>query len=62
MKGLPARKRRGVYMSKVEDWMDDDNFVPEQCDDCTRPNGCIRGCVVQQYINEDVSAIRGEKQ
>lgn len=39
--------------------MDDDPV--ERCEDCPHPNGCIRECVIEKYVHEDVAKIRGEE-
>lgn len=47
-------------MNKINDWLVSDEQV-ERCEDCPHPNGCIRECVVEKYIYEDVAKIRNEE-
>lgn len=46
-------------MNKPDSWLEADEQV-EQCDDCPFPNGCIRECVIDKHVYEDVAKIRGE--
>lgn len=50
-------------MSNRNYFEDEDTVVQcEQCEDCVHPNGCIRECVINTYVDEDVAKIRGEQQ
>jgi hypothetical protein len=44
-------------------WFEDEDTIEqvEQCEDCPHPNGCIRECVIANYVHEDVAKIRGEE-
>jgi len=41
------------------DWLDPDKAV-KQCEECPHPNGCIRECVIESYVHEDVALVRDE--
>lgn len=43
-------------------WLNDPDDQCIMCDDCPRPNGCIRECVIEKYKHEDVAKIREEEQ
>jgi hypothetical protein len=34
----------------------------ERCEDCPHPDGCLRECIIEKYVHEDVAKIRGEEQ
>ncbi len=54
-----AINNKGESMSKNDEWLECDDQVP-QCDDCPYPLGCIRECVIANFVHEDVAKIRGE--
>jgi hypothetical protein len=47
-------------MNKNEFWLEVEDQV-NRCEDCPHPNGCIRECVLDKHVYEDVAKIRGEK-
>ena len=44
----------------VEDLLEPDEQIPI-CNDCPHPNGCIRECIIEKHIHEDVAKIRDEE-
>lgn len=44
----------------AEDWLESDHQV-ETCESCPFPEGCIRECVIENYVHEDVAEIRDEE-
>jgi len=57
---MRASKSQGENMSKNDDWLVADEQV-ERCSECPHPNGCIRECIIERYVYEDVSKIRDEE-
>ena len=50
-------------MSEVyQDWFEEPESICEQCEQCPQPNGCIRSCLIKEFVQEDVAKIRGENQ
>ena len=43
-----------------EDWLVADEQV-ERCTECPHPDGCVRECVMEKYIHENVAKIRDEE-
>lgn len=46
-------------MKDYNEWLDASEPV-ERCTECPHPNGCIRECVMEKYVSENVAEIRGE--
>lgn len=45
----------------LEIWLDEPENICKQCENCVHPNGCIRECVIEHYVQEDVATMRGEE-
>ena len=48
-------------MKNKRDLLELDSDPVERCTECPHPDGCIRECVMEKYMFEDVAKIRDEE-